>query len=241
MPNTNERQRSCPSAAVRAGYGPAARWPAWRAMADGRAPRSPAVFLEGGAALAAGSWRFRARGAGRPEDVAPVTRPAGTAAAKERLWWQAARRVPRLFAPLDRSVGSAPGRAAGCRPPWNTDPFRPLLPGGGPGAGQGSACDDSLPDSPGDALRRPRHPSRGAKHRAYGEDRARGHDPRLPAHLRDAARRGGADIRYVQELLGHRSVQTTAIYTRVAIGDLRRVIARCHPRGGTHRERLIRG
>lgn len=43
--------------------------------------------------------------------------------------------------------------------------------------------------------------------------------------------RGGADIRYVQELLGHRSVQTTAIYTRVAIEDLRRVIARCHPRG----------
>lgn len=43
--------------------------------------------------------------------------------------------------------------------------------------------------------------------------------------------RGGGDIRYVQEILGHRSVQTTAIYTRVAIEDLRRVIARCHPRG----------
>ena len=53
--------------------------------------------------------------------------------------------------------------------------------------------------------------------------------------------RGGADIRHVQELLGHRSVQTTAIYTRVAVEDLRRVIACCHPRGGAHRERLIRG
>jgi integrase/recombinase XerD len=42
--------------------------------------------------------------------------------------------------------------------------------------------------------------------------------------------RGGADIRHVQELLGHRSVETTAVYTRVAIGDLRRVMARCHPR-----------
>ncbi len=31
MPNTDERQRLRPSAAVRAGYGPAARWPAWRA------------------------------------------------------------------------------------------------------------------------------------------------------------------------------------------------------------------
>jgi integrase/recombinase XerD len=43
--------------------------------------------------------------------------------------------------------------------------------------------------------------------------------------------RGGADIRYVQELLGHRSVQTTAIYTRVSIDDLRRAITRRHPRG----------
>jgi site-specific recombinase XerD len=34
----------------------------------------------------------------------------------------------------------------------------------------------------------------------------------------------------LQELLGHRSVQTTAIYTCVAIDDLRRVIARCHTR-----------
>ncbi len=42
--------------------------------------------------------------------------------------------------------------------------------------------------------------------------------------------RGGADIRHVQELLGHRSLVTTALYTRVAIGDLRQVLARAHPR-----------
>jgi integrase/recombinase XerD len=42
--------------------------------------------------------------------------------------------------------------------------------------------------------------------------------------------RGGADIRHVQELLGHRSLATTALYTRVAIADLRAVIARSHPR-----------
>jgi len=42
--------------------------------------------------------------------------------------------------------------------------------------------------------------------------------------------RGGADVRHVQEILGHRNIDTTAIYTRVAIKDLRDVIQRCHPR-----------
>jgi integrase/recombinase XerD len=41
----------------------------------------------------------------------------------------------------------------------------------------------------------------------------------------------GADIRHIQVLLGHSSLQTTEIYTRVEIGDLRKVVARAHPRG----------
>lgn len=41
---------------------------------------------------------------------------------------------------------------------------------------------------------------------------------------------GGADVRHVQQLLGHRSLETTAVYTRVDIRDLKKVLARSHPR-----------
>lgn len=41
---------------------------------------------------------------------------------------------------------------------------------------------------------------------------------------------GGADVRHVQQLLGHHDLRTTALYTRVEISDLREVLARAHPR-----------
>jgi integrase/recombinase XerD len=43
---------------------------------------------------------------------------------------------------------------------------------------------------------------------------------------------GGADIRWIQAMLGHAQLSTTALYTRVAISQLKRVHERTHPTGG---------
>jgi integrase/recombinase XerD len=55
-----------------------------------------------------------------------------------------------------------------------------------------------------------------------------------PHTLRHAAAthmlKNGAPIRYLQEFLGHASVETTQVYTRITITDLKAIHAKYHPR-----------
>jgi integrase/recombinase XerD len=48
---------------------------------------------------------------------------------------------------------------------------------------------------------------------------------------------GGADVRHVQQLLGHANVQTTALYTHVVPGELAKVVTKAHPRERLWRSR----
>jgi integrase/recombinase XerD len=49
---------------------------------------------------------------------------------------------------------------------------------------------------------------------------------------------GGADVRYIQEMLGHAHLDSTEVYTRVSIQKLRAIYAATHPaaKGGVERE-----
>jgi integrase/recombinase XerD len=44
--------------------------------------------------------------------------------------------------------------------------------------------------------------------------------------------KNGASIRLIQELLGHSSLDSTQLYTRVDIRDLKSALDKFHPRGG---------
>jgi integrase/recombinase XerD len=68
--------------------------------------------------------------------------------------------------------------------------------------------------------------------------------PLSPHQLRHACAthllQRGADVRHVQQLLGHASLDSTAIYAQVAPVDLAQAIDRAHPRSHHHRTRRPR-
>jgi len=72
-------------------------------------------------------------------------------------------------------------------------------------------------------------------------EQARVATPITPHSLRHACAThllaGGADVRQIQVLLGHASLTSTEIYTRVETGDLKRMLDRYHPRSRKKTER----
>jgi integrase/recombinase XerD len=83
------------------------------------------------------------------------------------------------------------------------------------------------------------HGRRLSRQSAWAILRACAERAQLPGHLSPHTLRhsfathlleGGADVRVVQELLGHASVTTTQIYTMVTVQQLREVYAQTHPR-----------
>jgi hypothetical protein len=47
----------------------------------------------------------------------------------------------------------------------------------------------------------------------------------------------GADIRFIQQMLGHARLDTTQIYTEISIEQLKEVHARTHPSNPSRQER----
>lgn len=115
------------------------------------------------------------------------------------------------------------------------DALRDYLRAGRPQLAAGAATDAVLLNTRGDRLgTRDARTAVDKAARAAGLGRVTPHTLRhsFATHLLD----NGADIRIVQELLGHVSLATTQRYTHLSRGRLREVHARAHPRARVQRD-----
>jgi len=156
--------------------------------------------------------QLRVEGKGRKTRFVPVGEPAMAAV---RLYLERAR--PELAPAPDRSAGA--GAVGSTHPPRGT--ARP----GGPARQDALFLSKSgRPLGTSDVRRRLRTWAVRAGLPAGYSPHALRHS--FATHLLD----GGADLRSIQELLGHASVSSTQIYTRVESARLRNAYARSHPR-----------
>ena len=78
-------------------------------------------------------------------------------------------------------------------------------------------------------------------HRGGRRDEKRGACHIFRHTMATAMLENGADIRFIQQMLGHESLATTQIYTRVAIGQLTAVHRATHPAGSRRRRAAENG
>jgi site-specific recombinase XerD len=151
--------------------------------------------------------QLRVEGKGRKTRYLPVGE---VAMAAVRLYLERAR--PALAAPAP--IEPSPGRAAGASEPRvQTDSPQALF-----------LSKTGRPLGTSDVRRRLRAWATRAQIPGGATPHALRHS--FATHLLD----GGADLRSIQELLGHASVSTTQVYTRVESARLRSAYARSHPR-----------
>jgi site-specific recombinase XerD len=153
--------------------------------------------------------QLRVEGKGRKTRFVPVGEPAMAAV---RLYLERARGA--LRAPVQGAAAAAGGpAAAGTRARTGRDPGQALF-----------LSKTGRPLGTSDVRRRLRTWSTRLGVAEGSSPHALRHS--FATHLLD----GGADLRSIQEMLGHASVSSTQIYTRVESARLRSAYARSHPR-----------